>query len=67
MTLMKTPASSTQVVANGTDKYDFTLKIRDRYGNATNGGSVNIEYTDRVDTIQVSQSEYGNISDYCIF
>ena len=52
MTLTKTPLSPTQVVANGTDKYDFTLKIRDRYGNATNGGSVKIEYTDTVDTIQ---------------
>lgn len=36
MTLSKLP-SATPVISNGTDTYDFTLKIRDTYGNATSG------------------------------
>ena len=52
MMLSRTPASPTLVIANGNDTYDFTLKIRDRYGNATNGGSVSIEYTDNILDIQ---------------
>jgi hypothetical protein len=36
MTLSKFP-SATPVIANGTDTYDFILKIRDTYGNATSG------------------------------
>ncbi len=64
MTLSKLP-SATPVIANGTDTYDFTLKIRDTYGNKVDSGSVFIEYTSSVKNIQVPNAEYGNIADYC--
>ena len=64
MTLSKLP-STTPVIANGTDTYDFTLKIRDTYGNKVDSGSVFIEYTSSVKNIQVPMTEYGNIIDYC--
>jgi uncharacterized membrane protein len=66
MTLSKVPSAGT-IVANGTDTYDFTLKIRDTYGNATLGGNVIIQYTDRVNNLQVDPTEYANYSfDQCI-
>ena len=53
MILTKT-SSAPSIIANGSDTYTLILKIRDRYGNATSGGSVRIEYTDRVWEIQES-------------
>ncbi len=51
MTLDKQPSAGI-VVANGVDSYNFRLRIRDQYGNATSGGSIYIEYEDAVSEIQ---------------
>lgn len=53
MSLDKQPLAAT-VVANGVDTYDFRLRIRDRYGNATSGGNIKIEYSDTVREIQTA-------------
>lgn len=44
--------SSGPVVANGVDTYDFSLKLRDRYGNQVQDGQVSVTYADRVRDIQ---------------
>ena len=51
MTLDKEPSVAT-VIANGVDSYNFRLRIRDQYGNATSGGNIYIEYKDAVSEIQ---------------
>ncbi len=53
----------TPMIANGVDRYDFTLKLRDRYGNEVKEGSIKIEYTDRVRVLQVNPLDYMNLSD----
>lgn len=66
------PTSLDQVgsslIANGNDTYTFTMKLRDRYGNAITEGQIRVDYTDRVRTLQVDPSEYGEyILDACPF
>ncbi len=43
MSLDKQPSVGT-VIANGVDSYNFRLRIRDQYGNATGGGKIEIVY-----------------------
>lgn len=53
-------------IANGADYYNFRLRIRDQYGNATSGGDIKIVYTDTVDNIQAPIDDYGNYySEHC--
>jgi hypothetical protein len=52
-------------VANGTDKYDFSLLLRDTYGNEVKDGDIYLEYKDALRTIQVDTLSYQNVSDYC--
>lgn len=44
--------SADPVVANGVDAYDFSLKLRDRYGNQIQDGKVSVSYTDTIRDIQ---------------
>lgn len=56
------------VVANGVDTYDFTLRLRDRYGNSVDRGDIALEYEDGIRTIQASNPPYGNaVLDSCLF
>ncbi len=63
MSLDKQPSAGT-VIANGVDSYNFRLRIRDQYGNATSGGSVAIEYTDTVSEIQVPALDFPPYTSY---
>ena len=48
------------LIANGVDTYDFTLKLRDKYGNMVSTWMIRADYTDNVRTLQVNPFEYGN-------
>lgn len=41
------------LVADGQDYYNFRLSVRDRYGNAVNAGTIQIEYGDTIRDIQM--------------
>jgi hypothetical protein len=59
--------TTTPMIANGRDRYDFTLKLRDRYGNKVTEGKIRVDYRDSVRTLQVDSTEYGGYSsDDCI-
>jgi hypothetical protein len=51
-TLLGQSSTATPVVANGVDRYQFTLKLRDRYGNRVDTGDIRVEYRDDVREIQ---------------
>jgi hypothetical protein len=48
------------LVANGSEWYDFSLLLRDRYGNEVWWGSVRVEYTDTIRNIQTDPTTYIN-------
>ena len=67
MTLDRTE-TITPMIANGVDMYNFVLKLRDRYGNEVREGSIKVDYTDMIRTIQADPLKYNNlVIDACSF
>lgn len=54
MSLIK---SGNNLVANGKEFYHFRLRIRDRYGNMTSGGKIEIGYVTETRANQVDSLE----------
>lgn len=64
VTYLDKQPSAGSIVANGINSYDFTVKIRDKYGNRTgSGNTVDINYDTTVKNIQTLDNYfYGNLT-----